>query len=234
MKRLLDIIYPRQCIGCGASSPETFRYICWDCWSQATPVNAPFCEICGDPVSGAVEHGFVCFFCTAEPPAFDRARSAMRYDGIISDALRCLKYKKALWLVRDLAEVLYSCVIAEYADRVFDLIVPVPLHPVRRRQRGYNQSEELALALARRMHCACVPGVLKRTRPTVSQTHLTAKARLSNVQGAFEYRRKKWLAGRHILLVDDVMTTGATVNECSRVLKKGGADSVHVVTVARG
>ncbi|MCF7849433.1 MAG: ComF family protein [Kiritimatiellales bacterium] len=234
MKRLLDIIYPRQCVGCGTSSPDTFRYICWDCWSQALPINAPFCSICGDPVAGSIDHGFTCYTCAAERPAFDRARSTVRYDGAIGEALRMLKYENALWLAYDLAGLLHTCVVAEYSTRVFDLIVPVPLYHVRRRQRGYNQSEQLARALGRRMRCACIPGMLKRTRPTATQTNLTAKARLSNVHDAFHHRREKWLAGRRVLLVDDVMTTGATVNACARALKQGGADSVHVITVARG
>ncbi|MCF7863789.1 MAG: double zinc ribbon domain-containing protein, partial [Kiritimatiellales bacterium] len=91
MKRLLDMLYPRQCIGCGASSPETFRYICWDCWSDTSRVEAPFCKLCGDPVAGAIDHDFVCYACSAATPSFDAARSAARYDGVVGEALRQLK-----------------------------------------------------------------------------------------------------------------------------------------------
>ncbi|MEE9369753.1 MAG: ComF family protein [Pontiella sp.] len=231
---VLDILYPRQCIGCGGSAPETFRYICWDCWSDAVHVEPPFCECCGDPVAGAVDHDFTCFSCSAEMPAFDGARSAARYDGVVGEALRLLKYEKALWIVPDMAEILNKCMQAEFPGHKFDLVVPVPLHHVRRRERGFNQSVVLARELGKRIGCQSRPGLLRRIRPTTTQTHLTATQRLSNVKNAFQSRKVKWLAGRHVLLVDDVMTTGATVNACAKALKQGGAASVHVLTVARG
>ncbi len=234
MKRFLDLLYPRRCIGCGVSSPETFRYICWDCWSDAARVEPPFCALCGDPVSGAVDHDFICYSCSAEKPAFDGARSTVRYDGVVGEALRQLKYEKALWLAPDMAELLHNCLDAEYSGRSFDLLIPVPLHHVRRRARGYNQSAVLAHELSRRVGYPSVPGLLRRIRPTTTQTNLTAKQRLSNVVGAFQYRGEKRLASRRVLLVDDVMTTGATVNACAKTLKEGGAVSVHVITVARG
>jgi ComF family protein len=234
MKVLLDMVYPRNCMGCGIADPETFRYICWDCWSDAAHIEAPFCELCGDPVAGSVDHEFICYSCSAEKPSFDAARSAARYDGVVGEALRQLKYEKALWLAPDMAELLQNCINAEYTGRKFDLVVPVPLYHVRRRERGFNQSAVLAHELGKRISCKSVPGMLRRIRPTTTQTNLTAPQRLSNVKNAFKSRRAKWLAGRRVLLVDDVMTTGATVNACAKALKKGGALSVHVVTVARG
>ncbi|VGO15932.1 hypothetical protein PDESU_04521 [Pontiella desulfatans] len=234
MKWFLDMVYPRNCIGCGVPSPETFRFICWDCWTDAAKVEPPFCKLCGDPVAGAVDHGFTCYSCTAAKPSFDAARSATRYDGVVGEALRQLKYDKALWLAPDLAAVLRNCLLAEYPGRRFDLVVPVPLYHVRRRGRGYNQSAVLAKELGRRIGCPSMPGMLRRIQPTTTQTNLTAPQRLSNVKNAFESRRQKWLAGRRVLLVDDVMTTGATVDACAKALKQGGASSVHVLTVARG
>jgi ComF family protein len=234
MKRLLDILYPRRCIGCGLSSPETFRHICWDCWSDTTRVEAPFCDLCGDPVAGAVDHDFICYSCSAEKPSFNGARSAARYDGVVGDALRKLKYEQALWLAPDLAVLLQNCLKAEYPESSFDLLVPVPLFHVRRRHRGYNQSAVLAHELGKIMGRPSHVPVLRRIKPTTSQTNLTAKERLSNVSKAFQSKNEARLAGRKVLLVDDVMTTGATVNACCKALKKGGAATVHVVTVARG
>jgi ComF family protein len=231
---LLDLLYPRNCIGCGVSSPETFRFICWDCWADCTRVVAPFCEICGDPVAGAVEHGFTCYACAAEAPSFDRARSAARYEGAVGEALRQLKYEKGFWTAPDVARMLHGCLNAEFSAQEFDMVVPVPLHHVRRRERGYNQSEVLAKELARLIGCQIKPGVVRRIRPTTTQTNLTAPQRLSNVKNAFRSRREKQLTGKCILLVDDVMTTGATVNACAKALKKGGAASVYVLTAARG
>ncbi len=234
MQGLLDMLYPRRCIGCGGPPAEPYRFICWDCWSDARKVEPPFCDRCGDPVAGAVDHGFICYACSAEEPAFDGARSAARYDGVVGEALRRLKYGNGLWLAPDMAEILDRCLRAEYPALAFDLVVPVPLHPVRRRSRGYNQSAALAKALGRRIGRPAPSGVLRRIHPTATQTNLTAKQRLSNVQNAFQSGRTGRLDGRRVLLVDDVMTTGATVNACAKALKKGGAQSVHVLTVARG
>ncbi len=234
MIRVLDILYPRSCIGCGVTSPETFRHICWECWAGSLRVEPPFCALCGDPVAGTVEHEFVCYACSAEFPAFDAARSVARYDGVVGEALRMLKYEKAMWLAPDLAVLLHNCLLAEYPRCEFDLLVPVPLHHIRRRERGFNQSAILARELGRRLGRAVVPRAVHRIRPTITQTHLTAKQRLSNVKNAFQSVRRKRLAGQRVLLVDDVMTTGATVNACAKALKKGGASSVHVITVARG
>jgi ComF family protein len=234
MKLLLDMLYPRRCIGCGAASPDSFHYICRECWADSARVAPPFCSHCGDPVAGAVDHDFICYSCSAKKPAFDGARSAARYDGVVGEALRQLKYEQALWLAPDLATLLHHCIRAEYPGQAFDLLVPVPLHHVRKRSRGYNQSEVLAKELGRKLGHTSHPKLLQRIRPTISQTNLTAKDRLSNVTQAFRYGKGKRLAGKKVLLVDDVMTTGATVNACAKTLKKGGAASVHVITAARG
>lgn len=232
--RLSDLLYPRRCVGCGLSSPETFRHICWDCWAGVVRIVPPFCRRCGDPVAGTIEHDFVCYACSGDEPAFDLARSAARYDGVIGEALRLLKYEKGIWLAPDLGVLLQRCLDAEYPGQAFDVIVPVPLHRIRRRQRGYNQSGVLARELGRRIGCPVHPRLLRRKRPTATQTNLTAKERLSNVSGAFQSGKSGALAGRRVLLVDDVMTTGATVNACARALKRGGAASVCVITAARG
>ena len=234
MKALLDVIYPRKCVGCGAPAPETFRYLCWDCWADTQKVVPPFCRICGDPVAGSVEHEFVCYACAAERPAFDMARSVARYDGVVGEMLKRLKYHHGLWLAPDLADLMLNCLKAEFPGVTFDWVVPVPLYHVRRRERGYNQSMVLASELARRISAKSSARLLRRIRPTTTQTNLTAPQRLSNVQNAFTYGRERKLAGQRVLLVDDVMTTGATVNACAKALKKGGAQSVHVLTVARG
>lgn len=158
----------------------------------------------------------------------------MRYAGVVGEALRQLKYENAIWLAPDMAELLCNCLKAEFPGKAFDCIVPVPLYHVRRRERGYNQSAVLAIELARRIRTKSMPGMLRRIRPTFTQTHLTASQRLSNVKSAFQHGKAGTLAGRRVLLVDDVMTTGATVNACAKALKKGGAETVHVLTVARG
>lgn len=231
---MLDLLYPRNCVRCGAPSPEPMKHLCWDCLSDTPKVEPPFCAICGDPVAGDIQHDYACFACARETPAFDRARSAVRYEGAVGDALRALKYGNALWVVQDMAELLLACVRAEYPGQSFDLVTAVPLHPARRRERGFNQSALLGGAIARRLRVPFREGLVRRVRPTDTQTGLTAPQRTANVCGAFRVGLLARPAGRRILLVDDVMTTGATVNACAKALKKGGAAEVYVVTVARG
>jgi ComF family protein len=197
-------------------------------------VEAPFCVCCGDPVAGDVQHDFTCFACSRKPPRFDFARSAVRYEGAVSEALRALKYENALWVAEDLAELLFACVRAEYSDIDFDFVTAVPLYPARRRSRGFNQSALLGDFLAQRLGCLYKEKSARRVRQTVTQTGLTAPQRTANVSGAFRAGLFFRLSGKRILLVDDVMTTGATVNACAAALKRGGAESVHVITVARG
>jgi ComF family protein len=231
---MLDLIYPRNCVHCGSSAPEPMKHICWDCLSDTPKVEPPFCTLCGDPVAGDIQHDYTCFACSRETPAFDRARSAVRYEGGVGSALRELKYKNSLWVVQDLTDLLFACVQAEYPGVEFDLITSVPLYPARRRERGFNQSALIGRALARRLRLPFCENLLRRVRPTVTQTGLTAPQRAANVCGAFRVGLFARPAGKRILLVDDVMTTGATVNACAGVLRKGGAASVYVVTVARG
>ena len=138
---------------CGVVSPEPLSYICWDCLADTPKVEPPFCICCGDPVAGDVQHDFICFACSRKTPAFEFARSAVRYEGAVGEALRALKYDHALWVADDLAELLFACVRAEYPEVDFDFITSVPLYPARRRARGFNQSALLGRLLARRMEC---------------------------------------------------------------------------------
>lgn len=231
---MLDLLYPRNCVSCGAPSPGSFRYLCWDCYAATARVEPPFCSCCGDPVAGDVQHNYTCFACSRRTPAFDFARSAVRYEGGVGEALRALKYDEAVWLADDLAALLEACVRAEYSRIGFDLVAPVPLWPARRRERGFNQSALLAAALARRLGLPCREKSARRIRSTSTQTGLTAPQRTANVFRAFRPGFFAGLKGRRILLVDDVMTTGATVDACASALKEGGAQAVYAVTVARG
>lgn len=232
---LLDIAYPRQCAGCG--EPVLDRegsHICWDCLAGMNTINAKYCEICGDPVDGMVEEKFTCSACNDHRPSFDFARSAVRHRGPVRQALHLYKYGAMTCLSSDFSEFMAACVTTHYEGMDFDAITFVPLYPRKERERTYNQAGLIASDLSRKLKLSCMPDCLRRIRDTPTQTDMSARKRQQNVRGAFVAANERWIEGRRLLLVDDVMTTGATVNECSRVLKKAGAFMVYVVTFARG
>ena len=227
-------VCPRSCWGCGCERPEAFRFLCRACWSSLTLVEPPFCSRCGDPVAGVVEFDFVCYFCGGREGGFDGARSVARYEGVMSEMIQTLKYRRGFWLVPDLVEMLTGLVRAEFAGVEWDAVVPVPLHRLRRRERGFNQSALLAGGLSKRLGVAYLPRAVRRVVPTLTQTHLTAEERMSNVSGAFEVCEVDRVRDRSLLLVDDVMTTGATMYACAQALRRAGAKVVCAVSVARG
>lgn len=229
----LDFFFPRACAGCGCPDPEPHRYFCWECRSAFRLVQPPWCRHCGNPVSGRIGHAYTCSACSQHPPHFDGARAVLRDEGPPAEAVRALKYGRQTWLAADLAELMLEGYRTYYAQESIDAVCAVPLHWGRRFRRGFNQATLLGAPLARHFGLDWHPGILRRIRPTPSQTRLTAAARAHNVRAAFRARSSRWLRGRRILLVDDVMTTGATADACARVLKAGGAARVWVLTLVR-
>jgi ComF family protein len=230
----LDVCYPRHCEGCGHAAEPGGGYLCWGCLADAHYITDPLCARCGDPVEGLVSHAFECSWCRRTNPAFDRARSAVRFRGSMREAIHRYKYNRATHLSADLGVILAGCVRANFAGERFDAIACVPLHPVKARERTYNQARLLAGELGRHLGVPVAHRALARQRFTRTQTRLDAEERKRNVRGAFQAALPEWIDGRRWLLVDDVMTTGATVDECARVMKAAGAVSVSVVTLARG
>ena len=232
---MLDLIFSRACEGCGAAMGEEAGGLCWDCQTEVKPVRIPFCERCGDPVAGAVQGPFECAWCRKVDPAFAWARSAVRYEGVAKACLRRFKYNAGVWLLDDLVQWLVALWrVCPATAREATVVTGVPLYPKRQRERGYNQASLLAARLAQRIGIPFQDGLLGRRRATETQTHLTAAQRVHNVRGVFSVPWAHRVHGARIVLVDDVMTTGATVNECARALQAAGAASVMVLTVARG
>ncbi|HOU21337.1 MAG: ComF family protein [Kiritimatiellae bacterium] len=232
---LLDMFFSRTCEGCGIAMTEEPGALCWDCRAGVKTVQVPFCERCGDPIAGEVSGPFECAGCRALQPGFDWARSAVRYDGVAKDCLRRLKYNAGVWLLDDLVDWLVALWRTCPQDvRSADYVSAVPLYPKRQRDRGFNQSALLGARLSRRIGIPFRGWLLRRHKPTVTQTHLTATQRVHNVHGVFSVPWPRAVHGARILLVDDVMTTGATVSACARTLKNAGAASVMALTVARG
>lgn len=230
----LDLVYPRSCCGCHGPVQRPGGFLCWECMREMEFVSDPFCERCGDPIDGAVYHRYECWWCAETHPSFERARSVARFRGAVRFAILALKYERASHLAGDLADLLVAGFNTHYANERIDCVTSVPLYAARRRARTYNQAGLLARHFSKRSGVPFEPGCLSKTRNTETQTRLNARQRKANVEGAYASTMPEWVRGRRILLIDDVMTTGATVNECATVLRKAQAASVQVLTVARG
>ncbi len=226
----LDVVLPPRCLSCGVtvSLPGT---LCPACWRGITFLGTPCCACCGYPFAFDIGSGGLCGACAAHPPPFDRARAAMRYDESSRQLVLALKHGDRLHLAPALAQWMRRAGAEILADA--DLLVPVPLHWTRLFSRRYNQAAVLALALAKMGGPAVSADCLIRRRRTPPQGRKNATARRRNVAGAFTVRRPAEIEGRRIVLIDDVLTTGATVEECARVLKRAGAARVEVLALAR-
>lgn len=229
-KSVLDLLFPPLCIGCRV--PVADSGFCAACWGKLTFLDGPACACCGLPFPVALEGDNLCAACLAKPPAFDRARAIMAYDENSRGAILALKHADRLELVPGFARWLARTGQSLIAGS--DVIMPVPLHPSRLWQRRYNQSAELGRRLARDWKRDFDPFALVRSRATQSQGAMTsAKARRRNVLGAFKVPDPGRVAGRTVLLLDDVLTTGATAEACARALKRAGAARVQVLALAR-
>jgi ComF family protein len=230
---VLDALYPPHCAQCQAETASGV-HLCGDCAGQATRIEAPFCAQCSQPFEGEISGEFICHQCRGRRLHFDCAVARFRSRGVVREFMHRFKYNHQFYLRYPLADWLMEAVGDErISGRPFDAFVPVPLHAVRFRERQFNQAEALARLVAKRTGKP-VLRALKRTRYTTTQTKLDREERMENLRNAFRVRHPSEVNHRHLVLVDDVFTTGSTVDECARVLRQAGAASVRVVTVARG
>jgi ComF family protein len=228
---VLDLLLPPRCLGCGVEVTGEVG-LCPACWSGLHLLAPPWCRCCGYPLPHALADQPLCERCAATPPAFDRARAALRYDARSARLVLGFKRGGRLEGVAQFARWMAQAGEELLADA--DLVLPVPLHRWRLVQRGFNQSALLAQRLARLTGRAWSPSVLLRHRRTASQQGLGAAERSENITAAsFRVRRPERVAGQRVLLVDDVLTTGATLAACVTVLRRAGAARVDALTLAR-
>ena len=202
-----------------------------DSWRFIQP---PFCERCGLPYQGDVTTKFECTNCRETELHFRSARSAVVARDPVLDVIHRYKYLRALWFEPFLANLLIHSAQPELAKERWDLIVPIPLHRTKQREREFNQAERLARRLSAATRIPFNERLVKRVVPTRTQTLLSRAERVANVRGAFAMRAGEGLSGQRIVLLDDVLTTGATTSACAKVLMGAGASEVCVWTVARG
>jgi ComF family protein len=231
----LGLLYPEVCQLCQAARATPAEgYVCGDCRAKARFIQAPLCERCGRPYEGDITTRFECANCQEMEWHFQSARSAVVARDPVLEVIHRYKYQRALWFEPFLAELLIRAASPALAAQRPGMIVPVPLHPAKRREREFNQAERLAARLGAATHIPVNKRLLQRVVPTRTQTQLSRPERLDNVRNAFAMRQGQRLNGERIVLVDDVFTTGATTSACARVLVAAGAGEVCVWTVARG
>src|SRR5437016_5360407 len=229
---LVSLLYPPVCTICGANI-RAGAYLCDHCEGKAIRIVAPFCQKCTEPFEGAITGAFTCANCAHRTFHYDAAVAAYRSRGIVREIIHDFKYGRQIYLRHLVARWLCAAFDDErLRGRKFDIIVPVPLHPTRQRERGFNQASLLAELLTARVSVPCKP-VLKRIRYTTTQTALDRAERMENLHNAFRLRRNANVRGLRVLLIDDVLTTGSTLSECARILKRSGAISVYAATAAR-
>jgi ComF family protein len=222
LDHILNFLFPITCVHCHAQVQERrWGGACPECWSSLTPLEPPFCIKCGEPAP-AIEGR--CGLCIKGEHIFDFARSALLFTRTLREIIHHLKYSDRVSLAKPLGHILKQCLQREAFTG--ELIIPVPLHRSRERQRGFNQAE----LIAQQLGLPVATKILKRRKNTPSQTGLSRNERKRNLASAFEVMHE--VKGR-VIVVDDVYTTGSTMNEIARTLKRAGAERVEVLTVAR-
>ena len=258
-----EALFPNKCLACGRffhpapsapyppvsdfpPTPNVFEvlmavFLCPVCRPAFYPIESPKCNICGEMFKSRTGTDHICGECLSRNIYFDHIRSAGQYDGALMTAIHALKYNHKTQLARPLGRLLFHAMRGYPEIWTPDMVVPVPLHPAKLKNREFNQA---GLILCQwpaffRQHGRLMPDIahdgqiLRRSRKTPSQTGLSRQARRANIRHAFSLVKKSPIQGKNLLLIDDVCTTGATVNECARILKSGGAACVNVLTLAR-
>ncbi len=225
------LIYPPACIACGTRLWDDKQFVCDFCLHELERLRAPLCERCGTPVEQPVDS---CPSCSLVEIHYDKARSIFSFrDDKVRSLIHALKYHYVRSLEKPLGQLLYPGYELYYKKTPIDFILPVPLHKQRMREREFNQSALLARQLGMLANIECRENIVKREKRTSPQTNLKLKERQHNLAGAFKVNFPNDIKHKNILIIDDVFTTGVTVNELCSVLYKNGAGNLYVLTLAR-
>ena len=231
----LSVFYPDVCQVC-REVPASIAdgYVCEACRGRVRFIDSPMCQRCGLPYAGNISGDFTCGNCEGQHLYFERARASVFPSGLMRDVIHQFKYSSATWFEPFVAETFLQQALPDLTGGNWDAVVPTPLHPVKLRERGFNQAECLAVPLAERLRVPLMNDDLSRVKFTCPQATLSRADRFENMRGAFNVNLNSSITGKRLVLVDDVMTTGATVNACAEALKRGGAIEVTVWTLSRG
>ncbi|HSA59699.1 MAG TPA: ComF family protein [bacterium] len=222
----LAMLFPPRCEACG-DFIRPGDSLCGVCEARWPALGSPSCPVCAEPFAAGPDHR--CGRCITDAPAFDRLRASGRYEGLLLELVVRLKYRGE----EKLAGLLGDRMAGSTAFGGVDLLLPIPLHAGRLRERGFNQAVLLARRLSRRTGLPMNPFLLRKVRPTPAQATLSVEERRKNLRGVFQLKEPGRVAGLHVMLVDDVATSGATLHEAARALKQAGAERVEAVVAAR-
>jgi len=231
LETLFQFFFPPQCYCCKTFLPEGQRGLCSNCLSGIRWIKPPLCTKCGIPFLSQGEKNHLCGSCLDQDRFFTMSRALGYYEGPFREAIHRWKYEGKVYLSPLFGEWMARDFFQYWTIDLFDLVIPVPLHPRRLRERGFNQALLLAKELSRRTGIPYRMQVLEKRKPTIPQVSLSGREREKGVKGAFHLMNEREVKGKGVLVVDDVYTTGATVNECARVLLAGGAKRVDVFTL---
>ena len=231
----LALIYPPVCQLCNERRATPAQgYVCAVCWQNVRFIVPPRCERCGLPFPGDITTTFECANCRELELHFRWARASVVANDFLRDVIHRYKYSRALWFEPFLTDLLVRVALPVLREEKITGIVPVPLHPVKQREREFNQADRLAQPLAQALGVPVLNQLVKRIHPTRTQTQLDKEERADNVRRAFGPVRPKTLRGERLVVLDDILTTGATTSAVARVLRDNGAGDVLVWTLARG
>jgi len=226
--QIIDLIFPKICLGCNCRLEKEHLFLCLECEAALEFLAGNICEICG-----SVKEANRCKTCETNTFSFSKACSVFHFNKVVQNLIHELKYSEMTKIAKYLGEFAVEYLSEFEPFENVDIVSPVPLHKVKKRARGFNQAEFLTKKIAEKMNWQHIPNLVLRKKFTKTQTKLKRNQRQINVSGAFVLNPKFDVAKKNILIVDDVFTTGSTVNAISKLLKNNGVSKIYVLTIAR-
>lgn len=229
-KNCLDLILPHCCLACGREVKQG-GFVCQQCFTEIDFITEPCCSICGIPFDYA-DHNSICLDCMQNKPDFDLARAVFLYEGVARKMALAFKYADKIEAVSYFSQLMINAGSIFFKNKI-DYIIPVPIHRYKLILRKYNQSALLAREIAKKTGIQISYDALIRNKNTKPQAMFHKKERFNNIKNVFKVNRTEIIKNQNLLLIDDVLTTGATVSECAKIMKAGGAEKVYVLSLAR-
>ncbi|MCM8783731.1 MAG: ComF family protein [Candidatus Omnitrophica bacterium] len=228
----VDLIYPFRCVICqNKINIKELGPLCFSCFYSIQWNHPPFCSVCGRSIAVELIPENICVDCKTKKHFFNRAWSVALYEGVMRECIRKFKYERYTGLVYFFGKILNDFIAKFINIDKFDYVLPIPLHPTKLREREFNQALLLAYPISKKFSKALLKNIY-RVKFTLPQSELNAEDRLSNIKGAFKIKKPEHIRGKNILIIDDILTTGSTVDECAKLLKSNGANLIEVLTLA--